>query len=260
MTSSPLVHRTAVTGRPGVLLDVDGTLIDSNYLHTLAWSRALSDAGEWAPMIAIHRLVGMGGDQLVPHLLGHDSEIASQARPRRYRELMDEVRAFPGAADLVRYLHDRGLVVVLATSSPQDELDAALQVLGAGTAIDAHTTKDDVKESKPAPDLFQVALHMGGVDPHLALVIGDSVWDIDAARAADLPCVGVETGGFSSHELSAAGAVHVYQDVHQMLDQIHAGPLGQLLDHAIQLDRRSDLGLPTGEEKARTNRALDPPT
>jgi HAD superfamily hydrolase (TIGR01509 family) len=212
-----------------VLFDVDGTLVDSNYLHTLAWSRALSDAGEWAPMNAIHRLVGMGGDQLVPRLLGHDSETAREARPGRYRELMGEVRAFPGAAELLRSLHDLGVVVVLATSSPQDELDAALRKLDAGPAVDAQTTKNDVEESKPAPDLFEAALQAGDVDPGRALVVGDSVWDVDAASAAGLKCVGVETGGFSQHELSAAGAVHVHRDVQEMLDQIWTGPLRHLL-------------------------------
>src|SRR5689334_4308817 len=92
--------------RPGVLFDVDGTLVDTNYLHALAWSRALRDAGEWAPMNAIHRLVGMGGDQLVPRLLGHDSPGAVTARPRRYRELAGDICAFPQAAELVRQVHD----------------------------------------------------------------------------------------------------------------------------------------------------------
>src|SRR5579863_832852 len=107
--------------RPGVLFDIDGTLVDTNYLHTLAWSRALSDAGEWAPMNAIHRLVGMGGDQLVPSLLGHMNERAEEGRAAHYRPLMGEVRVFPGAGDLLRRCHEAGLVVVLASSSPADE-------------------------------------------------------------------------------------------------------------------------------------------
>jgi HAD superfamily hydrolase (TIGR01509 family) len=183
-------------------------------------------------MNAIHRLVGMGGDQLVPRLLGHDSEVARQARQRYYRELTGEVHAFPGAADLMRYLHDRGVAVVLATSSPQDELDAAIRILDTGSAVDAYTTKDDVEESKPAPDLFRAALRAGAVDPHLALVVGDSVWDIDAASDAGLPCVGVETGGFSHQELLAAGAVEVHRDVQDLLHKIKAGPIKRLFHHA----------------------------
>ena len=88
--------------RPGVLFDMDGTLMDTNYLHSLAWSRAFRDAGEWAPMNAIHRLIGMGGDQLVPELLGHDSPAATAARPHRYSELMGDIRAFPGSRELLQ--------------------------------------------------------------------------------------------------------------------------------------------------------------
>ncbi len=216
-------------GRAGVLLDVDGTLVDSNYLHTLAWSRALRELGVWASMNAIHRLVGMGGDQLVPHLLGHDVPGVSDARARRYKELLEEVRDFPGAANLLRRLHDAGVAVVLATSSPPEELQAAVQLLDVGGAIDAMTTKDDVENSKPAPDLFLAAMQKGGVDPTRTLAVGDSVWDLQAARAAGLGCVGVETGGFSQHELSEAGALHVYRDVEELGRQLLTGPLATLL-------------------------------
>jgi phosphoglycolate phosphatase-like HAD superfamily hydrolase len=136
--------------RPGVLFDVDGTLVDINYLHTLAWSRALRDAGEWAPMNANHRLIGMGGDQLVPELLGHDNPKASAARAGHYRELIGDVRTFPGAPQLLRTLHGRGVVVVLATSSPGDELEVLREVLDADDAIDGQTNADDVEDSKPA--------------------------------------------------------------------------------------------------------------
>jgi HAD superfamily hydrolase (TIGR01509 family) len=212
-----------------MLFDLDGTLVDTNYLHTLAWSRALQDVGAWAPMNAIHRLVGMGGDQLVARLLGQDVPGASGARSRRYDELLDELRAFPGAADLLRTLHEAGVAVVLATSSPADELDAALQVLDVGDAVDAITTKDDVGKSKPAPDLFLAAIKMSRIDPARALAIGDSIWDVQAARSAGIGCVGVETGGFSQHELSEAGALHVYQDVREVGRQLHTGPLAVLL-------------------------------
>jgi HAD superfamily hydrolase (TIGR01509 family) len=215
--------------RPGVLFDVDGTLVDTNYLHTVAWSRALSDAGEWAPMNAIHRLVGMGGDQLVPELLGHDSPEAIEARPRRYQELMGEARAFPGATELLHRLHDAGVAVVLATSSPKDELEPLLELLHADPAIDGRTTADDVERSKPEPDIIQAALAVGSIDPQRALMIGDSVWDVRAARAAGVGCVAVETGGFSGHELNEAGALHTYRDVQEILDQLGTGPLGSLL-------------------------------
>lgn len=214
--------------RPGILFDVDGTLADTNYLHTLAWSRALSDAGEWAPMNAIHRLIGMGGDQLVPQLLGHDSPPAVAARPRRYQELFGDARAFPGAAELLRHVRASGLAVVLATSSPAAELTALLKLLDADDAIDHQTNADDVKASKPSPEVFQTAMEAASVDPARALAVGDSIWDIQAARAAGLGCVAVETGGFSQHELSEAGALRVYRDVKEMLDQYVTSPLAAL--------------------------------
>lgn len=218
-----------MTGRPGVLFDLDGTLVDTNYLHTLAWSRALQDAGVWAPMNAIHRLVGMGGDQLVPRLLGHDSPRATECRADRYQELMGDARVFPGAVELLRALHRQEVVVVLATSSPGDEVEAMVELLDATDAIDAQTTADDVEASKPDPDVLQVALRAGSIDPARALVVGDSVWDIEAARSAGLGCVAVESGGFSQSELAGAGALHVYASVKEILDQLHAGPLAHLL-------------------------------
>ncbi|HET9078505.1 MAG TPA: HAD family hydrolase [Acidimicrobiales bacterium] len=213
----------------GVLFDLDGTLVDTNYLHTLAWSRALRDAGEWAPMNAIHRLVGMGGDQLVPELLGHPCEAAKERRPERYRELMPDARPFPGAADLLRRCHAEGLKVVLASSAPRDELEALRDLIGADDAIDTQTTADDVEASKPAPDVFVAAMGAGGIDPQRALVVGDSVWDVRAARAAGVGCVAVETGGFSQHELSESGARHVYRSVEELLQQFRTSPLAALL-------------------------------
>ncbi|MDQ6947567.1 MAG: HAD-IA family hydrolase, partial [Actinomycetota bacterium] len=136
------------------------------------------------------------------------------------------------AAALLRQAHDAGLAVVLATSAPADELDAVRHVLDADDAIDAVTTSDDVEASKPAPDTFCAALRAGCVDSARALVIGDSVWDIQAARAAGLGCVAVESGGFSQHELSEAGAVHVYRDVDEIVQQLHTGPLATLIHQA----------------------------
>ena len=216
--------------RAGVLFDVDGTLMDTNYLHTLAWARAFRDAGEWAPMNAIHRLVGMGGDQLVPEALGHDSPQAVEARSPRYAELIGEARAFPGARDLVIDAHRRGLAVVLATSSPADELDVLLAALDIDDFLEGKTTADDIDESKPAPDVFLTAMTRHSLDPGRTLAIGDSIWDIRAARDAGIGCIAVETGGFSQHELSEAGALHVYRDVDELRQQFLTSPLAALLD------------------------------
>ena len=215
--------------RPGVLFDMDGTLMDTNYLHCLAWSRALRDAGEWAPMNAIHRLIGMGGDQLVPELIGHDSPDATAAHPRRYKELVSDIRAFPNARELLYRIHDLGPTVVLATSAPDDELARLRKVLDADTAIDGQTSADEVTHSKPDPEVFLKAMESASIDPGRALAVGDSVWDIRAARAAGIACITVETGGFSQHELSEAGSIRVYRDVSELLSQLHTSPLASLL-------------------------------
>lgn len=208
---------------------MDGTLVDTNYLHTVAWSRALRDAGEWAPMNAIHRLVGMGGDQLLPELLGRTNEQAKKLRTDHYRRLMAEARVFPGAADLLRRCHEAGLVVVLASSSPKDELEDLRKLIDAEDAIDAATTADDAEQSKPEPDIFLAAIQQAGVDPERALVVGDSIWDVQAARRAGVGCIAVETGGFSQHELSEEGARMVYRDVDELRRQFLTSPLAWLL-------------------------------
>jgi HAD superfamily hydrolase (TIGR01549 family) len=213
----------------GVLFDVDGTLFDTNYLHALAWSRALRDAGEWAPMNAIHRLIGMGGDQVVQELLGHESPAAVAARPRRYKELTDDVRPFPGAAALLSRVHNSGIRVVLATSASADELEELLEKLDIGSVIDAITTADDIDRSKPSPEVFLTAIERGSIDPELAIAIGDSTWDVQAARDAGIGCIAVESGGYSQHELSEAGALRVYRDVREILCQFRTSPLEALV-------------------------------
>jgi HAD superfamily hydrolase (TIGR01509 family) len=180
-------------------------------------------------MNAIHRLVGMGGDRLVPELLGHDSPEALAARPARYKELLDDACVFPGAADLVRKMHGNGLVVALATSAPNDELAVLRERLGVDDALTAQTTADDIAKSKPAAEVFVKAMERASIDPQWALAIGDSIWDIQAARAAGVGCVAVETGGFSRHELSEAGALCVYRDVQELVDQFWTSPLGALV-------------------------------
>ena len=213
----------------GVLLDVDGTLIDSNYLHALAWWRGLRDLGEWAPMHVLHRLVGMGGDQLVPELFGEAKDGADEAWRSNYDALFDDVRPFPGAPDLVRRLRSTGLGVVLATSSPADLLDRAVALLGVADDLTAVTTSDDVGSSKPDPEVFVAAMARGDLDPSLVLAVGDSVWDVQAARAARIGCIGLESGGFSRHELAEEGAIAVYRDPAELLAQLLTSPIAALL-------------------------------
>lgn len=215
--------------RAGILFDVDGTLVDTNYLHTLAWSRALKDVGEWAPMNAIHRLVGMGGDNLVPELLGRPCPEAEKARSQRYQEIIGEAEPFPNAQGLVAQAHQHGLVTALATSSPSDELASILEVLAIDEFLDAKTTADDIGSSKPDPEVFVKTMEVASLEPSRTLAIGDSVWDVEAARAAGIGCLAVESGGFSQHELSEAGALHVYRDVGEIFQQFFTTPLALLL-------------------------------
>jgi HAD superfamily hydrolase (TIGR01509 family) len=181
-------------------------------------------------MNAIHRLVGMGGDNLVTELLGHGCPEAIRARPGHYQQLIGEVRPFPGARELVGSVHARGLVAALATSSPAEELETVLEVLPIGEFLEARTTADDVKSSKPDPDVFLAAMDLALLDPSRTLAIGDSVWDVEAARRAGIACLAVESGGFSRHELSEAGALHVYRDVEQLGDQLLTSAVARLSD------------------------------
>ncbi|HEY3723283.1 MAG TPA: HAD family hydrolase [Acidimicrobiia bacterium] len=222
------------TGRAGVLVDCDGTLLDTNYLHTLAWSRALREVGAWAPMNAIHRLIGMGGDQLVPELIGHPLEGVNEAHDRRYAELKSEIRPFPGAGRLLRRIHEAGLIVVLASSASEDDLEDMRKALDADDAIDAAINADDVERSKPDPAIFLTAREKGDIDPALTLAIGDTVWDVRAATAAGMGCVCVESGGSSRHELTEAGALAVYRDVEELGDQLTTSPVGVLAAHRVR--------------------------
>jgi HAD superfamily hydrolase (TIGR01509 family) len=199
------------------LVDVDGTLVDSSYHHALAWSRALRDHSFNARLAAIHRLIGMGSSEMLRTLLGEpedpdrDSRLQESWRTH-FDALLPEVWPFEGAGDLLRALHDDGLTVVLATSSPQDLLTELRSKIGADDAIDLAICADDVDRAKPSPDIFDVALERSGVEAPAAVAIGDAVWDVQAARRADIRCVGLETGGVSRQELESAGAEAVFED------------------------------------------------
>ena len=213
----------------GVLFDVDGTLVDTNYLHTLAWWRALRDNGEQVHMSSIHRVIGMGSDRLVEELLGRPEPAASDGHKEQFRRLRDEMAAFPAAAAILTEVARRGAKVVLASSANEEDLEAMREAIGADEAIDQFTSSKDVEESKPSPDIFAVALEASGLDAENAMVVGDTVWDVKAARKSGLPCVCVLTGGISRQELEDAGAVAVYNDVGELLEQLDDSPLGKLL-------------------------------
>ena len=210
------------------LLDVDGTLIDANYHHALAWYRGFRRSGITLPLWRIHRHVGMGGDQLVPALVGDevDERLGDEirdARDEEYQQLIDEVAPLEGARELIDDLRGRGLEVVLASSSPQKEIDHYLELLGARELVE-WTTNDDVESTKPEPDLVRAALDKAGTED--AVMVGDTPWDIDAARKAGVETVCVITGGFSEQELRDAGAAAVFESVEELRRRLDETPLG----------------------------------
>jgi len=213
------------------LLDVDGTLIDSNYQHALAWYRAFRRHGIVLPVWRVHRAIGMGGDQLVPALAGEkvDKEKGDEIRETRepiYKELLSEVEPLHGAHDLIVDLKERGMRVVLASSSPKDELEHYLELLDAEDLADASTTKDDVEATKPAPDLVRAALEKAGVEADRAVMVGDARWDVEAAAKAGVETLCVMTGGWSKQELREAGAAAVFESADELRRRLDETLLG----------------------------------
>jgi HAD superfamily hydrolase (TIGR01549 family) len=202
-------HRIAV-------LDVDGTLVDSNYQHALAWHRALRSLGETFPIWRIHRLIGMGGDKLLTALAGEDVEarFGDEARERQGKEvdaLLDEIAPLPGARELLVAIKERGHRLVLASSGQQRHVDFALDLLDARDLADEWTSSADADETKPAPDLLQVALKkLGAPQDAPSIMVGDSTFDVQAAKNAGMPTIAVRSGGFGDDELRDAGAVAIY--------------------------------------------------
>ena len=212
-----------------VLFDLDGTLTDTNYLHALAWRRAFLDAGEDVATARIHRMIGAAGGVLLQELLGSEREDVKEGWRRHFDALKPEIRAFPRAADLVRAVAGRGSRVVLATSSEPDDVDALREALDVDDVVHAVTDAGDVDEAKPDPAVFRVALERAGVDdPSAAVVVGDTRWDVEAARKAGLDTVTVLSGGIGRGELEAAGAVAVYDDPAALLDDLDRSPLARL--------------------------------
>ncbi|MGK2933465.1 MAG: HAD family hydrolase [Solirubrobacterales bacterium] len=206
-----------------VILDIDGTLVDSNYQHAIAWQRAFKKCGFDVAAWRIHRCVGMGGDQIVRTLLGDEAEeehgeSIREAESETYAELMPEVQAFEGAHDLMVRLKDEGLTVILASSAKEDEVEHYVSLLEAADLMDGHTSAGDVDATKPDPDLIESAIDKAGEGE--AVMVGDSVWDIEAARRAGLDTIGVLCGGFGEAELSGAGAVAVVETIDQVAGRI----------------------------------------
>jgi HAD superfamily hydrolase (TIGR01509 family) len=199
------------------ILDVDGTLVDTNYHHALAWHRALHAHGHAVQMWKVHRHIGMGGDQILDALIGPEAaaeqgDAIREAEAEAYGELIGEVEPMEGARELIEKLRDKGATVILASSAKEDEVDHYLDLLDARELVDGWTTSADVESTKPDPDLVHAAIEKAGNDDP-SVMVGDSVWDVKAAKAAGLSTLAVLTGGFSEAELRDAGASQVVESI-----------------------------------------------
>ena len=199
-----------------IIFDVDGTLVDSNYQHALAWYRALRRYGITVPLWQIHRAIGMGGDQLVTHVAGEQAEAEHGDALRRawaeeFEPMLPEISAFADAIPLLTAVRDRGLTLVLASSGAPQHVRAYLELVDGQRLADDWTTSEDVASTKPAPDLVQAAMNKAAATS--AVMIGDSTWDARAAGKLGVPTFAVRTGGFSDTELRDAGAVAVYDSL-----------------------------------------------
>jgi HAD superfamily hydrolase (TIGR01509 family) len=214
---------------PAAILDIDGTLVDTNYQHAIAWFRAFRQHGELLPIWRIHRHIGMGGDQLVVSLCGEEVERDKgddirAAEKTLYMELIDEVEPLHGARELIVDLNERGHSVVLASSAKPDEVEHYIDLLDARELVDAWTDSGDVENTKPEPDLVQAAIDKSGAED--AVMVGDSTWDCEAAGRAGIQTVAVLTGGFSEAELREAGAVAVFRSIDELRERLRETPLG----------------------------------
>jgi HAD superfamily hydrolase (TIGR01549 family) len=213
---------------PHAILDVDGTLVDTNYHPAIAWYQAFRQHGKVLPIWRIHRHIGMGGDQLVAALTDEDwdSEHGDDVRTAEkalYLALIEEVEPLEGARLLIEDLKDRGHAVVLASSAKQDEVDHYLDLLDARELADDWTTSADVESTKPEPDLVKAAMEKAGSDE--AVMVGDTTWDVEAAGRAGIPSVTVRTGGFSAAELRDAGAIAVFDSIEELSEALDDTPL-----------------------------------
>ncbi|HEY0717488.1 MAG TPA: HAD family hydrolase [Streptosporangiaceae bacterium] len=217
-----------------VLFDVDGTLVDTNYPHVVCWWEAFSQAGFNIPMARIHRAMGMGSDQMLDALLPEDRDRDEDGSMRAahsalYATYWTREKPLPGAVDLLRACRDRGWQVVLASSADEREFEALRTALDADDAINAATNSANVEQSKPAPDLVQVALDKAKVSPDAAVFVGDTVWDVQASGKAGVACIGVLSGGIGRDELLGAGAAEVYDGPAALLEAVRAKAADSIL-------------------------------
>ncbi|NUO89987.1 MAG: HAD family hydrolase [Dermatophilaceae bacterium] len=214
-----------------VILDVDGTLVDSNYHHALAWSRAFRRHGHDVELWRIHRAIGMGGDRLVAHVAGdsveqEEGDALRDAWTREFDGLIGDVRSFAGSRPLLEAVKELGLHLALASSGQPEHVQTFLDLFDGRSLADAWTTSDDVEESKPAADLLAVALQKTG--GRHGVMVGDATWDAEAAVKGGMPAVGLRTGGFAEAELREAGAVEVFDGPSDLRAALADGLLDRL--------------------------------
>ncbi len=216
-----------------ILFDIDGTLVDTNDMHVLAWERAFAEIGESFDRQVIHDQIGKGTDMLVPTLMpdvGEDQQAALGDRHGAIfkAEYLGSARPFARAHDLLAHAHGLGQRVVLASSASASELDHYIDLLDARDLIDATTSSDDVGKTKPAPDIFARALEkLAGIDPAAAIVVGDTPYDIEAAARCGIGAVAVRSGKFGDEQLRSAGAIEIYDDAAALLAAYATSPLGR---------------------------------
>ena len=213
------------------ILDIDGTLVDTNYQHAVAWYRAFRQHDVVLPVWRIHRHIGMGGDQVIAALTDEktDEEKGDDIRGAEkalYLAMIEEVEPLEGARELIERLKDAGKTVVMASSAKDDEVDHYLDLLDARELADDWTTSADVEATKPEPDLVKAALDKAGSEPGDAVMLGDTPWDCEAARRAGVETVALMTGGFSEQELTDAGAAAVFESLPDLIERIEETPLG----------------------------------
>ncbi|MGW8331277.1 HAD family hydrolase [Streptomyces sp. NPDC055897] len=215
------------------LFDVDGTLVDTNHLHVVTWWEAFRQSGHDVPTHDIHRAIGLGSNDLIERLLGEDrdrdeDEKLTAAHTALYGTYFERLPPLEGARDLLRQLASRGWRIVLATSAGGPELKALRRAIDADDVIAGVASADDVSEGKPAPDPVHRALELAGAEPSEAVFVGDTVWDMEAARSADVRAIALLAGGIARADLEAAGAQAVYGDPAELLSHLDTSLFAQL--------------------------------
>ncbi len=218
-----------MTRTRALLLDVDGTLLDTVWFHVTAWWEAFDAAGHDVSCFDIHRAIGRGSDDLVQTLLGREDEQVVEGHSEKWAPLREQCIPFHGVQDLIRQTHDKGVKVVYCTSGSPDDVEGFRKKIGCDDVVDGVANSGDVEQSKPAPDIVRKALEVAGAAPEDAVMVGDTVYDVRAAHAAGVTAIGLVCGGISEQELREAGADAVYGNMSELLQGLDDSPVGRLL-------------------------------